>query len=154
MAQARLELAEATKAGAGTQDAADRFRPARQVLIRRGADALDVDPASLPGLAEMIAQLAAAAAGPGRRVCAILILDALAMPGLLTVRSSQPRLDRDIRRLVESALPDVLRRAGYPFTAEADTRRRSLISLATSLDEYLQPPEPTFPPWLSGLSRD
>ena len=73
-----------------------------------------------------------------------------AVPGLLSVRSSQARLDRAIRALLESALPDVLLRAGYPFGGDLDARREALARLHASIDEHLRPPEPSIPTWLSG----
>ncbi len=91
-----------------------------------------------------------APAGPARRVFAVLLVDALAVPGLLSVRSSQARLDRNIRALLERALPDVLLRARYPFGGDVDAKRRALIALHASIDEHLRPLEPSIPTWLSG----
>lgn len=150
LAQARLDLARALRTASAAPHSADRFREARQLLVTSGAEALRIDSAAAPGLAEMIGRAASAPAGPGRRAFAVLIVEALAVPGLLSVRSAQARLDRDIRALVESALPDVLLRAGYPFGGDADAKYRSLGRLHASIDEHLRPFEPSIPTWLSG----
>lgn len=151
LAQARQDLARAVAAAAAAPHAAERFRAARQWLVRTGAEALRIDPATASGLADIVGHAAGAAPGPERRAFAVLLVDALAVPGLLSVRSSHARLDRDICTLLESALPDVLRRSGYPFAGDVDAKRRSLARLAASIDDYLRPLEPTFPAWLSGL---
>ncbi|HEY3846771.1 MAG TPA: hypothetical protein VGL95_06630 [Acetobacteraceae bacterium] len=151
LTQARLDLARAMEATSATPHAPDRFRVARQLLITRGAEALHINPVAAPGIADIFGRAASAAASPARRAFAVLIVVALAEPGLLSVRSSQARLDRDVHALLESALPDVLRRSGYPFAGDFDAKRQSLARLHASIDEYLRPLEPTFPAWLSGL---
>jgi hypothetical protein len=151
LAQARQDLARAVAAASAASHTADRFRAARQWLVRTGAEALQIDPATVSGLADIVGRAAGAAPGPARRAFAVLLVDALAVPGLLSARSSQARLDRDICALLESALPDVLQRSGYPFAGDLDAKRRSLARLAASIDDYLRPLEPTFPAWLSGL---
>jgi hypothetical protein len=151
LTQARLDLARALEAASVAPHAPDRFRAARQLLVTRGAEALHIDPVAVPGIADVVSCAAGAAASPARRAFAVLIVVALGEPGLLSVRSSQARLDRDIHALLESALPDVLRRSGYPFGGDLDAKRHSLARLHASIDEYLRPLEPTFPAWLSGL---
>jgi hypothetical protein len=151
LTQARLDLARALEAASAAPHAPDRFRAARRVLVTRGAGALHIDPMAAPGIADIVGCAAGAAASPARRAFAVLIVAALAEPGLLSVRSSQARLDRDIHAFLESALPDVLRRSGYPFAGDFDAKRQSLARLHASIDEYLRPLEPTFPAWLSGL---
>jgi hypothetical protein len=150
LTQARLDLARALEAGTAAPQAADCFRAARQCLVTSGAAVLDIDPATAPGLADIVERAACAKASPGRRVFAVLLVDALAVPGLLSVRSSQARLDRGVRALLESALPDVLLRASYPFADDVDAKRRFLARLHASIDEHLRPLEPTIPTWLSG----
>jgi hypothetical protein len=146
--QARVDLAHALEVGA---PAGERFRAARRLLISRGAEALQIDPAALPGLGVVLGRAARAPATLNRRAFAVLVVHALAVDGLLSVGSSQVRLDRDICAFLESALPDVLRRSGYPFAGDIDAKRRSLGRLHGSIDEWLAPLEPTFPGWLSGL---
>jgi hypothetical protein len=149
--ETRLDLARAVAAASAAAPATDRFRAARQLLIRFGAEAVGMAPASVSGIADIVAQAANAPASPSRRGFAVLIADALAAHGLLSARSAQARLDRDICALLESALPDVLLRFRYPFGTDLDTRRRALNGLPAVIDELLQLPEPTFPKWLSGL---
>jgi hypothetical protein len=151
--QARLDLARALEAGTAAPHAGDRFRAARQLLVTTGAAALDIDPATAPGLADIVERAACAKASPVRRVFAVLLADALAVPGLLSVRSSQVRLDRGVRAFLEIALPDVLLRAGYPFAGDVDAKRRFLARLHASIDEHLRPLEPTIPTWLSGRAH-
>lgn len=153
LTQARLDLARLLRTASTAPHAADRFRTARQFLVTIGAEALCKDGAAAPGLADLIGRAASAPPGPGRRTFAVLIVEALAVPGLLAARSSQARLDRDIRALVESALPDVLLRAGYPFDGDLDAKRRSLARLHMSIDEHLKPFEPSIPTWLSGRAQ-
>jgi hypothetical protein len=160
LTQARLDLARALEAAAAVPHEADRFRPARQLLMRSGAATLGIEAAALgieaaatPELAEIVEHVARAPASPARRVFAVLLVDALAVPGLLSARSSQARLDRAVRALVENALPDVLLRAGYPFAGDVDARRRSLSRLQATIEDHLQPLEPSNPTWLSGRTE-
>jgi len=147
LTQARLDLAQAVEAASAAPSSPDRFRAARQLLVRSRAEALQIEPAATPGLADIVGRAACAAASPARRAFAVLIVDSLAVPGLLSVRSFQARLDRDICALLESALPDVLRRSGYPFAGDLDAKRRSLARLAGSIDDHLRPLEPSIPTW-------
>jgi len=145
--QARQEFADVLAADA---NAPDRLQAARRWLCTRGAAVLQVEPAAAPRLPELIRRAASAPAGPARRIFAVLILDALAVPGLLVAERSQTRLERDVCALLEQALPHVLARSGYPFGGDLDARRRHLISLAAAIDDYLRPLEPSIPTWLSG----
>jgi hypothetical protein len=164
--QARLDLARAVQdasaapagverlgASAGNRlevSAGNRLGPVRQWLVTCGATALGLDPAATPDIAALVEHAARAPASPARRAFAVLLVDALGVPGLLAVRSSQARLGRATQALLESALPDVLLRAGYPFGADLEARRKALARLPTSIDEHLRPPEPSIPTWLSG----
>jgi hypothetical protein len=151
LTQARLLLVRAMQAASTAAQPAAQFRAARQLLVRLGAEALGIDPASITGIAELIGCAARAPASPARRNFAVLIVDALAVHGLLSARSGQLRLDHDICAFLECALPDVLLRYRYPFGADLDVRRYALAKLHASIDEHLRAPEPTFPRWLSGL---
>jgi hypothetical protein len=158
LTQARSDLARAVQdalAAPAAVDrlgaqAGDRLGPVRQWLITCGATALGLDPVAAPGITDLVERAIRAPASPARRAFAVLLVDALGVPGLLTVRSSQARLDRAIQALLESALPDVLLRAGYPFGGDLEARRNALARLPTSIDEHLRPPEPSIPTWLSG----
>jgi hypothetical protein len=138
-------------------ESGDGLQAARLWLLQRGTDALGADRgddhAATLSLPELLARAAAAPRSPARRSFAVLIVDALTIPHLLPGALAQPRLDRAICALLENALPDVLLRARYPFAGDLDAKRQALAKLAATLDEHLHPPEPTFPPWLTGLSR-
>jgi hypothetical protein len=125
-------------------------RAARQVLIAAGIEALGLDAATRPALADLIRAAATAPRTEARRAFAVLLVQALGVEGLVAGAKSGG-LDRDICAFAESALPGVLRRAGYPFGAETYERRRALDRLHARLDELLEPWEPTFPPGVQGL---
>ena len=147
LSQARLDLARVLEDG----DVADRLSAARQFLIRHGVAALRIDQSAALTLADILRRGASAPGGPARRAFALLIVHALAVEGLVEAPSQRARLDRDLCAFLDSALPDILRRAGYPFDAELDQRRRVLERLHASLDELTRPIDPTFPAWLNGL---
>ncbi len=147
LAQARLDLARVLEAG----NAADRLPAARQFLIRRGVEALQLDPPLTLTLASVLRRGASVPGSPARRAFAMLVIHALAVEGLFAVPPQRTALDRDLCAFLESSLPDVLRRAGYPFGAELYQRRRILERLHASLEEFTRPMDPTFPGWLNGL---
>ncbi len=120
---------------------------ARRVLIDHGADACGAADRGMLSLHDVIRLAARAPATPARRDFAILLVHALAVDGLVSVRSNARQFDRDLCDFMESALPTVLRRFGYPFGGETYERRRSLERLHNSIDELLRPLEPTFPNW-------
>ena len=86
-----------------------------------------------------------------RRAFAVLIVHALGVDGLVASKSSRGQFDRDLSAFIESALPTILQRSGYPFGNETYEKRRSLERLHTIIDELLKPLEPTFPPNVQGL---
>jgi hypothetical protein len=144
--QARAELRRMAAAESdGGPQAALRW------LLQRGGDALGGDRGTTLGLPDLLARVAAAPRSPARRVFAVLLVDALAVPGLVQGAFSRARLDRAICTVLENALPDVLLRARYPFDGDLETKRLAVAKLAASIDEHLHPPEPTFPPWLTGV---
>ncbi|HUB10893.1 MAG TPA: hypothetical protein VMB34_02970 [Acetobacteraceae bacterium] len=151
--QARQEQAALLATASGAPGAPDRLRAVRQWLVARGAEALRIDPVAAPGLPELIRRAASAPASAARRTFAVLLLDAHAVPGLLSSPASQARIERALCALLETALPHALRRAGYPFGRDLDARRRCLATLAASIDEHMRPLEPSIPLWLSGLPR-
>ncbi len=151
--QARLELAGILGLDCKAPPTPERLNAARQWLIARGTEALRIEPATAPALADVIRDATSAPASPPRQSFAVLIVAALPVPGLLSSRTSRARLERDVCALIETALPHVLLRAGYPFGAELDVRQRHLVMLAASIDEYLRPLEPSIPTWLSGRTQ-
>ena len=133
--QARLELAGILGLDCKAPPTPERLNAARQWLIARGTEALRIEPATAPALADVIRDATSAPASPPRQSFAVLIVAALPVPGLLSSRTSRARLERDVCALIETALPHVLLRAGYPFGAELDVRQRHLVMLAASIDE-------------------
>ena len=130
---------EATGAGRG-RDA--RLRAARQVVVRQCVAALAMQPTALPSVASVIRLATQAPARPARRLCAALLIHALAVPGLVPATSAG-----DMCALAEGALRDVLLRCGYPFGGSIDEKRRVLGRLHATIGELMQPLEPTFPNW-------
>jgi hypothetical protein len=130
---------------------ASRIRASRQVLIGRGCEAFGTERSASLSLHDLLTTAMNTPATAGRKAFAVLLVHALAVEGLVASRQDRGQLDRDICAFVESALPTVLQRSGYPFGAETYERRRSLERLHTMIDELLQPLEPTFPPAIQGL---
>ena len=60
----------------------------------------------------------------------------------------------DILALLERALLNPLRRAGYPFDAAPYDKRQALARLHATIDEHLRPFEPSIPRWLHGGARE
>ena len=77
-----------------------------------------------------------------RRDCAILLLHALAVPGLV-----QAEAYPDVCSLAEDALRPALLRCGYPFVDSLEARLGVLERLHTRIAERMEPLEPTFPNW-------
>jgi hypothetical protein len=127
---------EATGAGRG-RDA--RLRAARQVVVRQ---CVAVQPTELPSVALVIRLATQAPARPTRRSCAVLLIHALAVPGLVPAACAG-----DMCALAEGALRDVLLRCGYPFSGSIEQRMRVLERLRATIGELMQPLEPTFPNW-------
>lgn len=105
---------------------ASRIRAGQQVLIARGCEAFGTERSanlSLHGLLTIAMNTPATA---DRRAFAVLLVHAFAVEGLIACRQHRGELDRDLCTFVESVLPTVLQRSGYPFGAETYERRRSL----------------------------
>jgi hypothetical protein len=124
---------------------------ARRILVTRGADALGIELSTSLLLHDVIKIALNAPSTPARRAFAVLLVHALCVDGLVASRTSRGQFDRDLCGLVETALPTVLQRSGYPFAGETYEKRRSLERLHTMIDELLRPLEPTFPPHVQGL---
>jgi hypothetical protein len=132
-------------------DAASRIRAGRQVLIGRGGEAFGTERSGSLSLHDLLTTAMNTPATAGHRAFAVLLVHALAVEGLVASRSHRGQLDRSLCAFVESVLPTVLRRFGYPFGSETYERRHSLERLHTMIDELLLPLEPTFPPRIQGL---
>jgi hypothetical protein len=132
-------------------NAASRLRAGRNVLVVQGCEALGIErSASLP-LHDLITIAVNALPTAARRAFGVLLVRALAVEGLVASKSHRGQLDRNVCAFIESTLPAVLQRFGYPFGTETYERRRSLERLHTTIDDLLQPLEPTFPPGIQGL---
>jgi hypothetical protein len=108
----------------------------------RCLEALGIEPAGQPSIASVIRLAVEVPARATRRVCAVFLVHALAVRGLVPASSGG-----DACALVEGALRDVLLRCGYPFSGSIDEKMRVLERLHTSIAELMQPLEPTFPNW-------
>jgi hypothetical protein len=132
-------------------NAESRLQAGRQVLVVRGCEALGIERSVSLSLHDLLTIAVNAPSTAARRTFAVLLVHALAVESLIASKSHRGQLDRNICAFVESALPTVLQRSGYPFGSETYERRRSLERLHTMIDELLQPLEPTFPPGIQGL---
>jgi len=141
--EALRELAGAVAVAAGRDP---RMRAARLVLVKRCIAMLGLVPAGLPSVAAMIRLAVEVPDQTARRACAVLVVHALALPGLVPAGSVG-----DVCALVEGALRDALLRSGYPFGGSIEAKVRVLERLHATIDELMQPLEPTFPNWIQGL---
>jgi hypothetical protein len=139
LAKALRDLSEAAERAGGRQA---RLRAARQVVVRHCATALGVEVGDPSSIASVIRLASDAADRSGRRACAVLLLHALAVPGLVPAAS-----DGDMCALAEGALRSALVRCGYPFGGSVEEKMHVLRRLHASIGELLQPLEPTFPNW-------
>lgn len=119
-----------------------RIRAARLVLVRHCVALLGIEPPDQLSIAAMIKLAAESPVRPARRSCAVLMVHALAMPGLLP-----PGSFGTVCALVEGALHDVLLRCGYPFGGSIEQKMHVLERLHATIGELMQPLEPTFPNW-------
>jgi hypothetical protein len=144
-----IEAARDELAQAAARD--PRLRAAHDLLIARGAEALQIPPHPGLTLDEIVRIAIDAPSTDARRAFAILLVHALGIPGLLPASG---RVASDIRTFLERALLNPLRRAGYPFDGSSYDKRQVLARLHATIDEHLCPPEPSIPLWLHGLRRD
>jgi hypothetical protein len=119
-----------------------RMRAARQVLVRHCVALLGIELPEQPSVPAMIKLAAESPARPTRRSCAVLMVHALATPGLVPHGSAG-----NICALAEGALHDVLLRCGYPFGGSIERKMQVLERLHATISELMQPLEPTFPNW-------
>jgi hypothetical protein len=125
---------------AATREA--RLRLARRILISRGLETVNIEPPTNPTLDAVIRAAALAPQTSSRQTFAVLVVHSLAVSGLVPTGTAS-----DVRILIESALPHVLLRSGYPFGGTAYEKRQALDRLHTKIDELLEPLQPTFPNW-------
>jgi hypothetical protein len=125
-----------------------RVRIARELLIKRGMEALQILPR--PGLVldEIVRIAIDVPQTEARREFAVLLVYALGIEGVLPTRGETERL---IRSFLELALLNPLRRARYPFGGTPYDKRQALAGLHATIDEHLRPLEPTMPRWIHGV---
>jgi hypothetical protein len=145
-----IEAARAELTGAldVTAQGEKRFRAAREVLIRRGIEALQIPPRPGISLDEIVAVAAGTPPTAARRALAVLLVYAIGIEGLLPPRGET---ERHIRSFLEQALLNPLRRARYPFDGSPYDKRQALAGLHATIDEHLRPLEPTIPRWIHGV---
>jgi len=141
----RREFADAVAAGAHARGQAARMRPAREAAARRCLDALGLPPSDQP-IDAAIRQASQATDPAARRGCAVVLLHALAVPGLVPSGSIG-----DVCLLMEGTLRSALLRSGYPFGGTPGQKLDVLERLHARIDALMEPLEPTFPNWIQGL---
>ncbi len=139
--EARRDLAAAIAAADPARGRDRALRAARQVVVDRCAEALGLTQPAWLSL-DTVIRLAAEASQPARRDCALLMVHALAIRGLVPAASAA-----NVCALVERALRGALLRYGYVFGGALEDRMRALERLHARIDELMQPLEPTFPNW-------
>jgi hypothetical protein len=132
---AALPQANAAK----SRDAA--LRAAGHVLVEQCCLALGTEArgASITSVARLAA---GSENSEAKRDCALIMVHALGIPGLIPATASA-----DVCVLIESALSTVLLRCGYPFGGTVAEKLGILQRLHRTIGELMQPYEPTFPNW-------
>jgi hypothetical protein len=125
-----------------------RAQVARELLIKRGIERLQIPPRPGITLDEIVRVAIGAPPTEARRELAVLLVFALGSGDLLPTGA----IERHIRSFLEQALLNPLRRAGYPFDGSAYDKRQALAGLHARIDEHLRPLEPSIPRWLHGGS--
>ena len=137
---ARQALTDALDNGPRDAPPRIRFRAARAMLRDRAAHAIGAS-ATLP-LPDILRLAEAHAITPKLRVLAVLLVHALAVPGLLD--TGFPAIQSFLERVLQHAL----RRAGYDFGASPERKRLALGRLHETLDEHMRPLELSIPTWI------
>ncbi len=140
------DIAEAMAAAAVARGRDAGLRAARRVLAERCATALGLELADRPSIASVIRLAADAPEQRARQDCALLVVRALAVPGLVPAVAAG-----DVCAFVERALRRGLLRCGYPFGGSVEEKLRVLERLHTRIVAMVEPLEPTFPSWIQGL---
>ena len=132
-----LETPEAGRGrGRGTRQRTAQLVIAKHCLSELGAAAAE------PSMAAVFRLLRTTDNRPANRQCMVLLLHALAVRGLIP-----PALAADLCALAEASLRDVLLRCDYPFGGSTEQKMQVLERLHRTIDELLQPLQPTFPNW-------
>jgi hypothetical protein len=146
-----LDLARAALAQAALPNHLQpSFRGARDVLIEFGCAALEIPRRSGLSVHDLVKLAEEAPPSDARRAFAVLLVDALGIPGLLTDRGEA---ERHTRWFLERALLNPLRRSGYDLGGTAYDKRQALARLHETIDEHLRPLEPSIPRWIHGVGE-
>ena len=116
-----------------------RFSGARRVITAAGIEALKIQYSNGLSLGDVLLHAVGAPRTPDRRSFAVLVIDALAVDGLIPSTSERPDIDRNVCSLAESALREVLDRFKYPFKSQSYEKRRALEGLHASVVVLLSP---------------
>lgn len=135
----QLAAAVSQPSGAKGRDAG--LRAARHVLAEQCYVALGTE-TSGASIDSIIRRAAGSGDSAARRDCALLMVHALGIPGLIPATASA-----DVCVLIEGALRAVLLRGGYPFSGTVAEKLRVLQRMHLTIGELMQPYEPTFPNW-------
>jgi hypothetical protein len=136
---ARSALASEIKAAQADRNFNTRFVGARRVITAAGIEALQIQYSNGLSLGDVLLHAVNAPRTPDRRSFAVLVIDALAINGLIPSTSERADIDRNVCALAESALPEVLDRFKYPFKGQSYEKRRELEGLRASVVELLSP---------------
>ncbi len=140
--QALTRLAAVLSAGEGPNGRDHRLRTGRQVIVDHCVVVLGEGARRSASIADVLRVAAASPDQAAKRDCALLIVHALGVPGLIP-----PAAGANICALAESGLNSVLIRCGYPFAGSVAERTAILQRLHRTIGELVQPLEPTFPNW-------
>ena len=136
---ARSALAGEIKAAHADPNLNTRFFGARRVVTGAGIEALQIQYSNGLSLGDVLLHAVSAPRTPDRRSFAVLVIEALAVDGLIPSTSERADIDRNVCSLTESALSEVLNRFNYPFKGQSYEKRRSLEGLHASVVELLSP---------------
>jgi hypothetical protein len=136
------DLAAALAAPNMARHRGGRWQEGRRVLVRRCAEAMTIEPMDVASVDAVVKLAAECPVRGARRSCAVLVIHAMAAPGLVP-----SGLRADVCALAERGLGDVLLRCGYPFGGSVEDKMRMLEQLHASIADLAQPLEPTFPNW-------
>ncbi len=126
------------------------FHGARDVLIAFGCEVLEIPRHAGISVHDIVSLADDAPQSDARRAFAVLLVVALGFPGLLPDRGEA---ECRTQSLLERALLNPLRRAGYDFDGTAYDKRQALARLHETIDEHLRPLEPSIPRWIHGVGE-
>jgi hypothetical protein len=136
---ARSALASEIEAAHADPNLNTRFVGARRVVTAVGIEALQIQYSNGLSLGDVLLHAVSTPRMPNRRSFAVLVIDALAVDGLIPSTSERPDIDRNICALAESTLPELLDRFKYPFKSQSYEKRRALEGLHARVVELLSP---------------